>query len=213
MSLKNTRNYLTMLAVAALSAGSALAGSVTTYTTFNSWQGALTGAPVEAVDFSSGPVSNNQVTGVFGIFFVTGTASNAIPNALEDLSGTMTVTAPAGGTSALMLYLGANQANTASYAPNQNLTITLTDSGLNQQTFTLTTGSTSLPWGFTSGVAINTVTITAPGGYDVDLLDFYAGKYTAAAPPADPTPESSTLLMIGGGLVFLGTKRKFAPLA
>jgi hypothetical protein len=221
MQLKRTRNCFTALAVAALTAGSATATTLT-YTTLATWVAGLP-APhtnVEAQQFQYTPSQTLTSTTLFangyGTFVGSGSvqtlysASSGNPLGLGLRDTTETIAAPAGGTNALFLWLGANQVGSP-LTSSQALTITLTDSSSNTQTFNLTTGSNSPAfWGFTSGATINTITITGPSGYNVDLMDFYAGTF-----PADQTsstPEVTTLLMIGTGLVVIGARRKFLPL-
>jgi hypothetical protein len=212
---KRTRNYLTMFAVAALSAGSALAA--TQYTTMASWSTALATGPVEALPFAQQLLINPALfVNGYGTFVGNATALATTMNygthttdSLQDT--TLTVTAPTGGTNAALLWLGANQTG-ASSVSQQPLTITLTDVNNSAQNFIVTTGSSAPSfWGFTAGTAINTITITAPAGYQVDLMDFYAGTFTGTDVPDTPTPEGSTILLLGGGLIFLGTRRKFRP--
>jgi hypothetical protein len=212
---KRTRNYLTMLAVAALSAGSAVAA--TQYTTFASWSAALAGGPVEALPFAQQSLINPTLfVNGFGTFLGDGTAlatTITYPGHTTDSlqEANLTVTAPAGGTKAAMLWLGANQTGVNSVT-QQPLTITLTDVNNTALNFTLTTGASAPSfWGFTAGTAINTITIAAPAGYQVDLMDFYAGTFTGTDVADTPTPEGSTMFLLGGGLILLGTKRKFRP--
>jgi hypothetical protein len=215
MPLKRTRIYFAGFAVAALTAGSASA--TTQFTTQAAWAAALTvGQPVvEASAFTGAGISNTLVAGIYGSFFATGTtvatSGNQIAQVVQNKTGTMTITAPSGGSNALSLWLGANVDNTGTYAASQALSITLTDSSNNTQTFTLTTGSPSVEWGFTSGTSINTITISAPSGYDVDLADFFAGSFPATPTPA-PAAECATALLLGAGLIFLGCRRKFASM-
>jgi len=213
MQLRRTRNCFTALAVAALTAGSAAATS--TYLTQPLWVAALTnGANAEATAFSLNNLSNSTLTVPgYGIFTGSGTVTTMTLNnhAFADLQDTTeAITAPAGGTNALLLWLGANQVGSGQFSA-QTLTITLTDSSSNTQSFTLVTGASAPAfWGFTSGATINTITISGPSGYNVDLMDLYAGTF-----PADQTssvPEVTTLLMIGTGLVVIGARRKFMPL-
>jgi hypothetical protein len=192
--------------------------AATQYATQALWVAALTGgANTEASVFGTQTLSSTtlNVPG-YGIFTGSGTATTMAVTigsnhlTLDSLQDTTeTITAPTGGTHALLLWLGANQVGNGLSA--QPLSITLTDASNNTQTFSLTTGATAPAyWGFTSGATINTITITGPSGYDVDLMDFYAGTY-----PADQTssvPEVATLLMIGTGLVVIGARRKFMPL-
>jgi hypothetical protein len=211
MQLRRIRNCFTALAVAALTAGSAMATQA--YITKAAWVTALTNAGGSAGGSAfSGTVSNTLFSGSYGPFIATGTQNNQLTfGPLQDTTGTMTITAPSGGTHAVFLYLASDH-NTNSYVA-EPLTITLTDTTSGTQTFSLTTGTAPLagPWGFTSGAFINTITISAPSGYNVDLVDFYAGSGTF---PADTTsvPEVTTLLMIGTGLVVIGARRKFMPL-
>jgi hypothetical protein len=225
MPLRKTRTYFAALAVAALSAGSAAAA--TEYTTQASWVSALTSsANTEALQFANQDLANPTlfVSG-YGTFIGDNSASattmgyyyGSSPRTLDALQDTtLTITAPTGGTNAALLWLGANQTGGTSVT-SEPLTITLTDTNGVTSTFNLTTGATSPSYfGFTSGTAINTIVIAAPTGYDVDLMDFYAGAYPASTGTngSTATPECATLLLVGGGLIVLGARRKFArPLA
>jgi len=223
MLSKRTRIYFAALAVAALSAGSATAA--TEYTTQATWVGALTGADTQALQFQYVPdqslINPTLSVGSFGNFVGDATAT-AVTNmgyfsvfsrtgdALQDT--TLTITAPSGGTNASLLWLGANQSGGTSVTAAP-LTITLTDTNGTATTFNLTTGATSPDFfGFTSGTAINTITIAAPTGYDVDLMDFYAGTFPnnpGGSGGTTPTAECATLLLMGGGLLVLGVRLKF----
>jgi hypothetical protein len=219
MPLNRTRTYFAALAIAALSATSATADVITTYTNPSTWESFLTlQSHAEATAFSSGPISNSLVAASFGTFFATGLAGGSngstINAAIQNTSGTMTITSPAGGSNAEFLYLGANAAGSGTYSPATALTVTLTDSFGNAQTFALTTGSPYLAWGFTSDTAINTITVSAPAGDDVDLADFYAGAFPnsnsgGSGASAGAAPECATLLLLGGGLIVVGLRRKF----
>lgn len=218
MLSRRTRTYFAGLAVAALSAGSAAAA--TEYTTQASWVSALTsGANTEALAFANQDLANPTLfVNGYGTFVGDSTAvattmgyyylsSPRTVDALQDT--TLTVTAPSGGTNASLLWLGANQTSTSSVT-SEPLAITLTDVNGNTTTYNLTTGASAPSYfGFTSGTAINTITIAAPTGYDVDLMDFYGGAYPNS-PPA-PAAECATLLLVAGGLIVLGAKRRFMP--
>jgi hypothetical protein len=221
MPLNKTRSFLIALAFAALSAGSAMA-SITPYTALGGaggWASALTGgADAEALGFA-----NNNLS-LYGLTFATGYgaynwgAATLIPDPSGNPNGKyaqgapLTLTAPTGGTNALFMTLGAD-ASVDSFS-SQPLTITLTDVNGNATVIPLTTSSSLSNWGFTSGTAINTITISAPSGYNVDLADFYAGTFpntggTGQTGGTSSAPECATLLMVGGGLIVLGSRRKY----
>jgi hypothetical protein len=216
MLSKRTRTYFFGLAVAALSAASATAA--TEFTTQASWVAALTnGANAEALQFANQDLVNPTLfANGYGTFLGDGTASATTMgyyylstlrtvDALQDT--TLTVTAPTGGTNASLLWLGANSIGGTSVT-SEPLTITLTDTNGVATTFNLTTGATSPSYfGFTSGTNINTITISTLAGYDVDLMDFYAGTYPATT--TTPTAECATLLLAAGGLILAGLGRKF----
>jgi hypothetical protein len=201
------------LAVAALSATNAM--GATEFTNHSSWALALTGGAYnEASEFSSQNLANTtlNVPG-YGAFSLTGSVTslnvNNVPlKSVQDTAQTIT---PASGSRALMLWLGANQTGSGQFS-SQPLSITLTDANGGTQTFSLITGATRPSfWGFTSGTDINTITISAPVGYNVDVMDFYAGTYPAdSVPPPTPTAEGATIVLVASGLVFLGLRHKFA---
>ena len=215
MLSKRTRTYFATLAAAALSAVSATAA--TEYTTQASWVAALTsGANTEALQFANQDLVNPTLfVNGYGTFFGDGTASattmgyyygstSRTLDALQDT--TLTITAPSGGTNASLLWLGVNSIGGTSVT-SEPLTITLTDTNGSITTFNLTTGATSPSYfGFTSGTAINTITIATLTGYDVDLMDFNAGAYPETA--TTPTAECATLLLAAGGLIIVGVRRK-----
>jgi hypothetical protein len=223
MLSRRTRTYFAAFAVAALSAGSATAAVVTftpTGVAGSTWADALTTptAYSEADPFINDDINNPVLNVVgFGQFMAWGSAvgtNNATFTTLTVNSlnlataqnPTLNISAPTGGTNASLLWLGTNAVNSGQFSA-EPLTITLTDVNGVTTTYSLTTGATSPAfWGFTSGTAINTITIVAPAGYDADLMDFYAGTYQAST----PTAECATLFLVGGGLVFLGVRRKFA---
>ncbi len=224
MPLNKTRNYFAALAFAALSAGSAMA-SITTFTAFSgtgSWTSVLIGgADAEALGFLNnnlstyGALTFSAVSGYGSYNWGTATLINpGVGNANTRYvqGGPLTITAPTGGTNALFLTLAADAA--VNSLSSQPLTITLTDVNGNATVLNLTTSSSLTNWGFTSGTAINTITISAPTGYNVDLADFYAGTFpntgdSGTGGDTSSAPECATLLMVGGGLVLLGSRRKY----
>jgi hypothetical protein len=219
MLLRRRRTYLAALAVAALSAGSATAA--TEYTTQATWVSALTsGANTEALQFASQDLINPALNvGSYGNFYgdvsalatTMGYSFFSSPRTVDALQDTtLTITAPSGGTNASLLWLGANLVSGTSVT-SEPLTITLTDITGATSTFNLTTGASAPSFfGFTSGTAINTIAIAAPTGYDVDLMDFYAGAFPNSPPPAQtPTAECATLLLVAGGLIVIGIHRRF----
>jgi hypothetical protein len=223
MHSKRSWNFLAALAVAALSAGSASA-SIQTYTSNTTWGAALTGGSQEADQFYyqnlGNPVLNVQGYGQFiawgsaigtnNATFTTLSVGSILLDAAQN--PTITIAAPTGGTNATLLWLGANVLGSGAFS-SQTLTVTLTDVNNVATTFTYTTGSTSPGFfGFTSGTAISTIAISAPTGYDADLMDFYAGTYVGSSgtTTTTATPECGTLLLLGSGLIFFGARRKFA---
>jgi hypothetical protein len=221
MHLRRTRAYFAAFAITALSAGSA--NAATEYTTQASWISALTGgAYTEALPFANQDLANPTLfVNGYGTFTGDSTAvaitmgytylsSTRYLDALQDT--TVTITAPSGGTNASLLWLGANQTGVTTVT-SEPLTITLTDINGNATTFNLTTGAnTPSYFGFTSGTAINTITIAAPTGYDMDLMDFDAGAYpnsVGGSGSGSPTAECATILLIAGGLIVVGAQRKF----
>jgi hypothetical protein len=223
MLSRRTRTYFAAFAVAALSAGTA-AAAVVTYTPTgvagSTWADALVTPTdyAEADPFINDDINNPVLNVVgYGQFMAWGSAvgtNNATfttmtvngLNLATAQNPTLNISAPSGGTNASLLWLGANALGSGQLS-SEALTITLTDVNGVTTTYSLTTGASSPNfWGFTSGTAINTITIVAPSGYDADLMDFYAG----AADPAPQTAECATLFLVGGGLVFLGLRRKFA---
>jgi hypothetical protein len=220
MLLHKTRSYFALLAFAALTAGSGMASTV--YTTFGSWASALTSTPTyaEALNYADNQVINQTlyVNNAYGSFVADATAAattmNVSGTTFQDLQGEpLTIAAPTGGTNAVLMSLGANSVGNG--LSSQTLTITLTDVNNNTQTYNVTTSSSAVAnWAFTSSTAINTITISAPTGYDADLLDFWTGTYpntggTGQTGGTSSAPECATLLMVGGGLVFLGARRKY----
>lgn len=225
MLLRRTPAYFAAFAITALSAGSATAA--TEFTTQASWVAALTsGANTEALQFAYSPnqslINPTLSVGSYGNFSGDATAVATTTmgyyylstprngDALQDT--TLTITAPTGGTNASLLWLGANQTGTSSVT-SEPLTITLTDINGSTTVFNLTTGANAPSYfGFTSGTAINTITIAAPAGYDADLMDFYAGTYPnsiGGSGSGTPTAECATLLLVAGGLIVVGIQRKF----
>ncbi len=216
MPLNNIRTYLAVLALAALSAGSASAA--TAYTSLSSWAAALTGgAYAEADQFLSQDLGNPVLNfDTYGQFLAWGSAvgtNNATFTTLtvngvtldSAQNPTLNIASPAGGNNASLLWLGANALGSGQFS-SEPLTIQLTDVNGATTSFILTTGASAPAfWGFTSGTAINTITISAPSGYDADLMDFYAGTDTSGS----STTECATLLMVGSGLVILGARRKY----
>jgi hypothetical protein len=223
MLSRRTRTYFAAFAAAALSASSA-AAAVVTYTPTavagGTWADALTtpSSYVEASGFEDNDLINPVLNVVsYGQFIAWGSAvgtNNATfttlaVNSLSLVTAqnpTLNISAPSGGNNASLLWLGTNAVGSGQFSA-EPLTITLTDVNGVTTTYSLTTGATSPAfWGFTSDTAINTITVVAPTGYDADLMDFYAGTYDAST----PTAECATLFLVGGGLVFLGVRRKLA---
>jgi hypothetical protein len=234
MLSRKTSTYFVALAVAALSAGSATAAVVTytpTAVAGGTWADALT-TPSSYAE-ASGFYNNDLINPVLAVgvdtsgndinFIAWGSAVGINDATLATLpingrpivtvqNPSLNIAAPGAGTNASLLWLGATALGAGQFSA-EALTITLTDVNGSTTTYNLTTGPTSPAFfGFTSDTAINTITIAAPDGYNADLMDFYAGSYTP--PPTDPAPECATLLLVGGGLIFLGARRQFArPLA
>jgi hypothetical protein len=223
MLFSRTPIYCAALAAAALSAGSAMA-TVITYTPAavagGSWAAALTGPPAyaEADPFYSQDLANPTLNvdgyGQFigwgsavGINDATVTTMQYNGRAFDSLQNpTLNIAAPTGGTNASLLWLATNALGSGQFS-SQQITVTLTDINGNQSTFNYLTSSTGPGlFGFTSDAAINTITVSALTGYDVDLMDFYAGTY---ADPVSPASECATLILAGGGLIVLGARRKF----
>jgi hypothetical protein len=219
MLSRRTRTYFAALAAAALSAGSAAAAVVTftpTAVAGSTWADALTTPTAygEAGGFANNDLSNPVLAvPIYGNFVAWGSAVNTNDATFAGLivngnslsaeqNPTLNISAPSGGTNASLLWLGTNAVGSGQFSA-EALTITLTDVNGVTTTYSLTTGATGPNyWGFTSDTAINTITIAAPAGYDADLMDFDAGT--------TPTAECGTLLLLGGGLLFLGVRWKLA---
>jgi hypothetical protein len=166
------------------------------YTSFSSWQAALSGSATD-LNFPSIP-NGSQTTYALGGFTFTGTNMQEANQAFSGSS--ITVTAPAGGETAMILYIqdqaGLNNAT--------SFTITLSDGE--------TSGPVTLPlnghvwYGFTDNTAITSLTVSVNSGSSLSIGDL---EYGTSSQASAPTAEAGTLLLTCGGLLILfGSGRK-----
>ena len=167
------------------------------YTTFSSWQAALSGTATDV--FSGASISNGtQTPYTLNGFTFSGTN---MQESNEAFSGsTITITTPSGGETAIILYIidqaGLNNAG--------SFTLTLSDSETSGS-ITLT-GSPAHEWyGFTDNTAITSLVVTANiGTLSIDDLQYGTSSQASA-----PTAEAGTLLLtLGGLLILFGSGRK-----
>jgi hypothetical protein len=183
---------------------------------YSAWTATLAGTGSESSMYFSGSAYSSPsgwptTIGSYGTFVATGpddgayslnetTYSNlsALAGA-NDGGGGILITAPSAGVSAGLLGIGI----TGSAAP---VTITLSDG----ETFTVNpnVNATSF-FGYSSSAPITSVFISTTSGSAVVLDDLWAGiSNVPADTPSSPAAECATILLIAGGLVFIGAKRK-----
>jgi hypothetical protein len=195
-------------------------GSATTIetTSYSAWVASLSGNPTDGFSYvASGSYSTasgwSTTIGSYGTFVVTGpdggsyslnqtyygSGSTSSLVGASDGTGGVNVSSVSGVTG-IMLGVG----ETVSASP---ITVTLSDG----ETFTInpTVGGTTLI-GFSSSTPITSVYLSTVAGSAVVLDDLLAGvsNLPASTGPSSPASECATILLIAGGLVFLGAKRK-----
>ena len=198
-------------------AGHASATTIET-TSYSAWVASLTGNPSDGFAYvASGSYSSasgwSTTIGSYGTFVATGpdggsyslnqtyygsSSASSLVGA-SDGTGGVNVSSVSGVTG-IMLGVG----ETSSASP---ITVTLSDG----ETFTInpTVGGTTLI-GFSSSTPITSVYLSTAAGSAVVLDDLLAGvsNLPASTGPTSPASECATILLIAGGLVFLGAKRK-----
>ncbi len=198
-------------------AGHASATTIET-TSYSAWVASLTGNPTDGFPYvSTGSYSTanglSTSVGTYGTFVFTGPdgASYSLNQTYYGSGYTSSLVGASDGTGAVNvsslsgvtgIMLGVGE--TGSGSP---ITVTLSDG----ETFTIdpTVGGTTL-LGFSSSTTITSVYLTTAAGSAVVLDDLLAGvsNIPASTGPSSPASECATILLISGGLVFLGAKRK-----
>jgi hypothetical protein len=209
---------LPTLAISLLAAAGYASATTIETTSYSTWVASLTGSPTDGFSYvASGSYSTasgwSTGIGTYGTFVVTGPdgasyslnqtyygsgSTSSLVGALDGTGG-VNVSSVAGVTG-IMLGVGEN----GSASP---ITVTLSDG----ETFTInpTVGGTTLI-GFSSSTTITSVYLSTAAGSAVVLDDLLAGvsNLPASTGPTSPASECATILLIAGGLVFLGAKRK-----
>jgi hypothetical protein len=197
-------------------AGHASATTIET-TSYSAWVASLTGNPTDGFSYvASGSYSTaagwSTTIGTYGTFVVTGPdsgsyslsqtyyGSGSTPSLIGAADGTggLNVSSPSGVTG---LMLGVGESGSAS-----PITVVLSDG----ETFSISpaVGGMALI-GFSSSAPITSVYLSTAAGSAVVLTDLLAGVSSLPADaPSSPASECATILLIAGGLVFLGAKRK-----
>jgi hypothetical protein len=201
------------IAALALTGATASATTIARYDDLASWQ-AVVSPGAQLVNFENGCLTNcfgasfTGLTGTIGIYDTTaaswinfGTGKAAFINTNSAATPTIRILLPT-----LVTAFGFNL-----FTANPNA-LTFTINTLSN-TFSVNTNPTPTPafFGATSDTAFNFVDVTlsgAPAGAFELIDNFQFGTALVAAPPADPTPEAATFLLIGSGLIGLMGLRK-----
>lgn len=217
MHIKNSLLVIATLSMAALSAGTATATTITTnavwtggtaFALLHNWQTNITGAPTELPAFNSGtlPTPNGDggitFTSAVGSFTASGTGLAETPyGSFPALSGqTINFSTPVAGINAFYMAFGSSDGSP--------ITVTLSD-GESIVLSPTPTAQGKVVLGLSISHTITSIGISTNSGSAAYIWDFDYGTSSLAQDlPQTPAAEAATAILIGIGLVSFGAGRR-----